>query len=43
MTVFADGSGLRAANEAGRELVSHQAFWFAWSQFWPETLLWTGR
>ena len=43
VTVFADGSGLRAANEAGRELVSHQAFWFAWSQFWPETLLWTGR
>ena len=24
------------------ELVSHQAFWFAWSQFNPETLLWVG-
>ena len=42
VTVFADGSGLRAADRSGRELVSHQAFWFAWSQFWSDTLLWTG-
>lgn len=34
-----DGGGLRATFE-GEPLPSHQAFWFAWSQFHPETLLW---
>jgi hypothetical protein len=34
-----DGGGLRAAID-GAELGSHQAFWFAWSQFRPETLVW---
>ncbi len=24
----------------GEELVSHQAFWFAWSQFHPQSLVW---
>ncbi len=34
-----DGAGLRA--RAGDEPVpSHQAFWFAWSQFHPDTELW---
>jgi len=37
-----DGSGLRAVDSDGNELVSHQAFWFAWSQFNPETELWPG-
>ena len=32
--------GLRARSPSGEELTSHQAFWFAWSQFYPETLLW---
>jgi hypothetical protein len=36
-----DGDGLRAVRDGGAELVSHQAFWFAWSQFHPETRLWT--
>jgi len=36
-----DGDGLRAFASAGRELPSHQAFWFAWSQFNPGTELWT--
>lgn len=36
-----DGDGLRARSVTGEELVSHQAFWFAWSQFHPETALWT--
>jgi hypothetical protein len=36
-----DGDGLRAAHENGAELVSHQAFWFAWSQFHPGTAVWT--
>jgi len=35
-----DGDGLRARLETGAEAVSHQAFWFAWSQFHPETKLW---
>lgn len=36
-----DGDGLRATDEAGEPLVSHQAFWFAWSQFHPGTAVWT--
>ena len=34
-----DGSGLRAFI-GNREAASHEAFWFAWSQFRPETLIW---
>lgn len=37
-----DGGGLRAMDANGAELGSHQAFWFAWSQFHPGTALWTG-
>ena len=37
-----DAGGLRAADENGKDLVSHQAFWFAWSQFHPDTALWSG-
>ena len=35
-----DGGGIRAATADG-ELAAHQAFWFAWSQFRPDTLLWS--
>ncbi|NNK91027.1 MAG: DUF3179 domain-containing protein, partial [Acidimicrobiia bacterium] len=35
-----DGGGLRAVDSAGDVVVSHQAFWFAWSQFHPDTELW---
>lgn len=35
-----DGDGLRAVTSAGEELPSHQAFWFAWSQFRPDTVVW---
>ena len=35
-----DGGGLRAFDEAGNELPTHESFWFAWSQFRPETQLW---
>ena len=35
-----DGSGVRAVDAAGDEIEGHQAFWFAWSQFMPDTLLW---
>lgn len=32
--------GLRAVGADGADLGSHQAFWFAWSQFHPDTVLW---
>ncbi|MEN0088740.1 MAG: DUF3179 domain-containing (seleno)protein [Pseudomonadota bacterium] len=35
-----DGGGVRAVDANGEDLGSHQAFWFAWSQFHPETQLW---
>ena len=34
--------GIRAYDTAGAPLVSHQAYWFAWSQFYPGTALWKG-
>ncbi|MEL7255569.1 MAG: DUF3179 domain-containing (seleno)protein [Pseudomonadota bacterium] len=37
-----DGTGIKAVDEAGEDLGSHQAFWFAWSQFHPGTDLWEG-
>ncbi len=42
VTVVADGTGLRVIGADGAELAAHEAFWFAWSQFWPDTELWTG-
>lgn len=41
--LFADGGGLRARTRDGDELPAHQAFWFAWSQFHPDTALWRGE
>ncbi len=38
--VVSDGDGLKAVDETGKDLGSHQAFWFAWSQFHPGTALW---
>ena len=32
--------GIRAVDADGSDLGSHQAFWFAWSQFHPGTELW---
>ncbi|MEL7281278.1 MAG: DUF3179 domain-containing (seleno)protein [Pseudomonadota bacterium] len=37
-----DGGGIKAVDAAGNDLGSHQAFWFAWSQFHPGTALWEG-
>lgn len=34
--------GVKAVDENGDDLGSHQAFWFAWSQFHPTTELWDG-
>jgi hypothetical protein len=36
-----DGGGLVATLAGGGVAVSHQAFWFAWSQFHPGTVVWT--
>jgi len=36
-----DGDGLRVVDEGGTEVVAHQSFWFAWSQFWPTTVVWS--
>lgn len=35
-----DAGGVKAVNEEGEDVGSHQAFWFAWSQFHPQTTLW---
>ena len=32
--------GVKAIDNDGNDLGAHQAFWFAWSQFYPDTLLW---
>jgi len=38
--VVLDARGVRAINTKGEALGTHQAFWFAWSQFYPGTRLW---
>ncbi|WP_371223850.1 DUF3179 domain-containing (seleno)protein [Roseovarius sp. 2305UL8-3] len=35
-----EAGGIKAVGADGSDLGSHQAFWFAWSQFHPETALW---
>lgn len=37
-----DAGGIKAVDADGSDLGSHQAFWFAWSQFHPKTELWPG-
>ena len=37
-----DAGGIRAVDADGSALGSHQAFWFAWSQFHDDTALWSG-
>jgi len=37
-----DAGGIKAVDANGSDLGSHQAFWFAWSQFHPRTELWSG-
>ena len=36
-----EAGGIKAVDADGSDLGSHQAFWFAWSQFHPETELWS--
>ena len=35
-----DAGGIKAVDVDGSDLGSHQAFWFAWSQFHPDTEIW---
>ena len=35
-----EAGGVKAVAKDGNDLGSHQAFWFAWSQFHPKTVLW---
>lgn len=42
VSLHQDAGGLIAVDAAGNQIASHQSFWFAWSQFHPDTLLWTG-
>jgi hypothetical protein len=39
ISLVADGDGLRAVDATGGDVAAHEAFWFAWSQFHPDTLL----
>ena len=41
VSVRADAGGMRVYADQ-QELVAHQSFWFAWSQFYPDTQLWPG-
>ncbi len=43
VNLVVDGDGLRAETDAGAAATSHQAFWFAWSQFHPDTGVWIRR
>ncbi len=38
--IVLSAGGVKAIDQDGKDLGTHQAFWFAWSQFYPETLLW---
>lgn len=40
LRVIRAGDGIATIDADGNEIVGHQAFWFAWSQFHPSTDLW---
>ncbi len=40
INIIADAGGVKAVDADGNDLGGHQAFWFAWSQFHPDTELW---
>ena len=42
VTITATAGGYTATTTDGATLAAHEAFWFAWSQFHPDTGLWTG-
>lgn len=42
ITLKLDAGGVRAVDTDGSDISSHEAFWFAWSQFHEGTELWAG-
>ncbi len=40
IAVVLDAGALRATTATGEPITTHQAFWFAWSQFNPDTEVW---
>lgn len=42
IVINSDGAGFAASTADGEPVAAHQAFWFAWSQFHPDTALWAG-
>ena len=43
VTVRIAAGALAAFDRNGKQIATHQAFWFAWSQFFPETDVWSGN
>ncbi len=43
VTVRLVAGALAAFDRDGERIATHQSFWFAWSQFFPETELWSGN
>ncbi|MEO0367544.1 MAG: DUF3179 domain-containing (seleno)protein [Pseudomonadota bacterium] len=41
--IVLNAGGVKAVDNQGNDLGTHQAFWFAWSQFYPESALWPDR
>lgn len=40
VTIVREGGGFTASLADGTPVAAHESFWFAWSQFHPETLIW---
>ena len=40
INIVLSGSGIKAIDDDGNDIVGHQSFWFAWSQFNEGTELW---
>lgn len=43
ITVHLEAGALVAEAPDGSRITTHQAYWFAWSQFYPETEVWSPR
>ena len=43
VTVRLIAGALAAFDRDGEPIATHQSFWFAWSQFFPETEVWSGN
>ena len=41
VSVRLEAGALNAFDRAGEPIATHQSFWFAWSQFFPETEVWS--